>query len=875
MPLLSTLKSILRAPLKSDELDHDLDEELQSYLDLLIEEKIQAGMDPEQARRQALIELGGAEQVKATVRETRHGAAIDMFVHEVRFALRMLRRSPGFAAVFIVTLAIGIGANTALFSTIKALLLSQLPYEEPDRLVASVKTYEGRDAGPVSRLDFLDYRRLSKSFDGFSTLSPSMRVTMTGGERAEAVGAVYATWDLFPTLGVRPALGRNFSESEQDLAGANVVVIGHDLWQRRFGGSEQAIGASLHLDGMTYEVVGVMPPGFRFMFDTDLWIVIDRDCPIDEQRDSHSLWAVGRLKKGVSLEQAQGDVDAVAAILENEYPETNKEKGLRLYPLRDYMVAHLRASLNLLIATTGLLLLIACINVAGLQLARGQRRVSEMAMRSALGASRGRLIRQLLTESVILTMVAGLVGIVVAYLFHSFLLRLLPMGDPGVPVPRIDGSVLLFALAISVVTGLVVGIVPAMRGTSLQVWEKLETSTRTSESKSGTRLRTVLVVVQVALSAGLLIGCGLLIRSMVNLASVNLGFETVNVIGGTYSIPTDDQTTTAERVETFTSLIDEIKALPGVTDAAAITKMPIASRGTDWPIWHATEPRPEPRDSLMGLTRAATHGYFSTIGIPLLRGRDFAATDAEGTAPVVIISEALAQDLFPDKSPLGQMVKLGWFDYAFEVVGIVGNAKINGVRSDFDEAIYLSSGQYGPSFQWLVIRTEGNPDLLAGQIRDLVEKKDRNAILGDLVTMKTLVHDDLTGFQVVMLALGLLSVVAMLLTAVGLYGVLAYHVSERTNEFGIRTALGAVPINLTGLIMKKGLAMVGIGLVFGFIGASLSSRLIQQLLFGIEPLDPIAYVGGALFFGAVAVVACLVPARRAARVNPVAALRSD
>ena len=873
MPFLSTLRSIFRTPLKGEELEHELDEELQSYLDLLIEEKIRAGMDPAQARRQAMIELGGTEQVKATVRETSHGAAIDMLFHDVRFALRMLRRSPGFAAVFIVTLAIGIGANTALFSTVRALLLSQLPYEEPDRLVASVKTYDGRDAGPVSRLDFLDYRRLSKSFDGFSTLSPSMRVTMTGGERADAVGAVYATWDLFLTLGVRPALGRNFSESEEDLAGANVVVIGHDLWQRRFGGSEQAIGSSIHLDGMTFEVVGVMPPGFRFMFDTDLWIVIDRDCPIDEQRDSHSLWAVGRLKKGVSLEQAQGDVDAVAAILENEFPETNKEKGLRLYPLRDYMVAHLRASLNLLIATTGLLLLIACINVAGLQLARGQRRVSEMAMRSALGASRRRLIRQLLTESVILTMVAGLVGIVVAYLFHSFLLRLLPMGDPGVPVPRIDGSVLLFALAVSVITGLVVGIVPAMRGTSLQVWEKLETSARTSEGKGGTRLRTVLVVVQVAMSAGLLIGCGLLIRSMVNLASVNLGFETVNVIGGTYSIPTNDQTTTAVRVESFTSLIDEIKALPGVRNAAAITKMPIASRGTDWPIWHAAEPRPEPRDSLMGLTRAATPGYFSTIGIPLLRGRDFAATDAEGAVPVVIISEALAQDLFPDQSPLGQMVKLGWFDYAFEVVGVVGNAKINGVRSDFDEAIYLSSGQHGPSFQWLVIRTEGNPDLLAGQIRDLVEEKDRNAILGDLVTMKTLVHDDLTGFQVVMLALGLLSVVAMLLTAVGLYGVLAYHVSERTNEFGIRTALGAVPINLTGLIMKKGLAMVGIGLVFGFIGASLSSRLIQQLLFEIEPLDPIAYVGGALFFGAVAVVACFVPARLAARVNPVAALR--
>ncbi len=875
MPFLSTLKSILRTPFKGEELDRDLDEELQSYLDLLIEEKTHAGMDHAEARRQALIEIGGAEQVKAGVREARHGAALDILLHDIRFALRMLRRSPGFAAVIVITLAIGIGANTALFSTIKALLLSQLPYQEPDRLVASEKTYDGRDAGPISRLDFFDFRRLCGSFDGFCTLSPSMRMTMTGGERSEAVGAVYTTWDLFPTLGVMPALGRNFTEGEEELSGANVVVIGHDLWQRRFGGSEQAIGASLYLEGTTFEVIGVMPLGFRFLYDTDLWIVIDRDCPIDAQRDSHSLRAVGRLKTGVSLEQAQSEIDAVAAVLENEYPETNAKKGLRLYPLRDYMVAHVRPSLNLLIATTGLLLLIACINVAGLQLARGQRRVSEMAMRSALGASRRRLIRQLLTESVILTMVAGLVGIVVAFLFHYLLLRLLPLGDPGVPIPTIDGTVLLFALAISVVTGLLVGIVPALRGTSRNVWQKLETSTRTSESKSGTRLRTILVVVQVAMSVGLMIGCGLLVRSMVNLASVNLGFETDNLIGGTYSFSSDDQTTTAERVGRFTSLIDKIKAHPGVSDAAAITKLPIASRGTDWPIWHASETRPEPRDSIMGLTRAATPGYFSTIGIPLLRGRDFAATDAEGSAPTVIISEALARDLFPDRDPLGQSVKLGWFDFAFEVIGVVGNAKINGVRSDFDQAIYLSSGQFGPPFQWLVIRTEGDPEVLAAGIRKLIEEKDRNAILGDLVTMEALVDEDLTGFRVVMLALGLLSVVAMLLTAVGLYGVLAYHVSERRNEFGIRTALGAVPVDLTSLIMKKGLVMVGVGLAFGFVGASLSSRLIQRLLFEIEPLDPIAYIGGAAFFGAIAVIACLVPAWRAARINPVAALRSE
>jgi putative ABC transport system permease protein len=875
MPVLSTLKSTAQTLFRSQELDRELDEELQSYLDMLIEEKILAGTDPVQARRQALIELGGNEQVKASVREARHGAVLDSLLNDIRFALRMIRRSPGYAAIVVVTLAIGIGANTALFSTIKALLLSQLPYHEPERLVAASKTYDGIDQGPVSRLDFIDYRRLSHSFDGFCALASAGPIVLSGADRAEAVAGMYVSWNLFQTLGESPIRGRFFTESEEDLTGARLIMISHDLWQGRFGGSEKAIGSSLHLDGVPYQVVGVMRPGFRFLREADVWILIDRGCPVDAERDSHSMTAVGRLKRGVSIRQAQSDVDAAATVLEQEYPDTNTGKGLHLYDLREYMVAHVRPSLNLLMATTGLLLVIACINVAGLQLARGQRRLSELAMRSALGASRRRLIRQLLTESVILTVVAGLFGIGVAFLFHNLLLRLLPPGDPGVPVPTIDGSVLLFALLISVATGVVVGIVPAVRGTSLNVWQKLETSIRSTEAKRSTRLRAAMVVVQVAMSVVLLIGCGLLIRSMVNLTSVELGFDSEGIIGGPYSIQGGDDSTSTERVARFAAVIEGIRTLPGVTNVAAVTKMPIASTTTDWPIWRAEDPRPEPNDSLMALARAATPGYFETIGIPLLRGRDFADADSEGAAPVVIISAAVARDLFADHDPIGRAVKLGWMESPFEVVGIVGNARIDGVRSDFEQAMYLPSAMFGPSFQWLVVRSDGDPALLEEPIRKLVEGMDRNSVLGELVTMESLVDEDLSGFRVVSLALGLLSVVALLLTAVGLYGVLAYHVSQRTNEIGIRFALGASPIKVTGLVMKKGLSMMGIGLALGLLGASMSSRLIQNLLFEIEPLDPIAYLSGALFFAAVAAVACLVPAWRAAGVNPVTALRSE
>jgi predicted permease len=875
MPFLSTLRSILRAPFRGEDLDRELDEELESYLHLLIDEKIRAGMDPEHARREALIELGGAEQVKANVRETRHGAVLDTLINDTRFAFRTLRKSPGFAAVFVMTLAIGIGANTALFSTIKALLLSPLPYEDPDRLVASVKTYDGNEAGPVSRLDFLDYRRLCQSFENFCAVSFGARFAVTGGDRAEEIPGLWVSWDLFPMLGVSPILGRGFSKSDEEMAGARIVIISNDLWLRRFGGGEDVVGRSLLVNGEAHEVVGVMPQGFRFLRDADAWLVIDRDCPIDAQRDAHSFTAVGRLKNGTSFEQAQSDVDSVAAALAQGYPDTNTGKGLKLYDLREYMVAHVRPSLNLLVATTALLLLIACINVAGLQLARGQRRLSEMAMRSALGANRGRLIRQLLTESVILTLVAGAVGIAVAYLFHHLLLRLLPQGDPGVPIPTIDAAVMLFAVAISVATGLIVGIVPALRGTSINVWQKLETSTRSTEGRGGTRLRSALVVLQVAMSVVLLIGCVLLIRSMVNLVSVDLGYDTDSVLSATYVIQADDESTVAERVSRIANVIEEIESLPGITSAAAITKLPIASTGTDWPIWLASEPRPEPNESKMALARVATSGYFSTIGIPLLRGRDFTEADVEGATPAVIISEAVAQDLFPDREPIGQMVKLGWFDFAFEVIGVVGNAKINGIRSQFDEAMYLCSSQFGPSYQWLVVRTEQDPHLLVEPIRTLVEGLDASAVMGDLVTMSEIVDGNLSGIKVVSMALALLSLIALLLTAVGLYGVLAYNVSQRTNEIGIRFALGASPTDVTALIVKNGLVMVGAGIVLGFLGASLSTRLIENLVFEIEPLDPVAYLGGAVFFATVAATACLLPALRATRVDPATALHAE
>jgi len=498
-----------------------------------------------------------------------------------------------------------------------------------------------------------------------------------------------------------------------------------------------------------------------------------------------------------------------------------------------------------------------------------------MAMRAALGASRRRLIHQLTTESVVLTLLAGLVGVAVAFLIQRLLLRLLPMGDPGVPLPSIDGGVLLFALLISVVTGLAVGILPALRATSFHIWQQIDSSNRTSEGKRSARLRTTMVVAQVAISVALLIGCGLLVRSMAKLSTVDLGFDPENVMCATIGLQTTNYPTPTERTAFFASLNEEIEALPFVESAASVSHFPIAWTGTDWPIWHAAQPRPEPRDSEMALARMASPGYLRTIGIPLLRGRDIAASDREDSAKVVVISKAVAESMFPDEDPIGRMVKLGWSDDAFEIVGVVGNAKLNGVRSDFDWAMYLASGQTMLMEFWLVVRSDGDPSVLIEPVRRILRAKDPNAVLGDLRTMTSIVENDLTGFRVVMLALSLLAAVAILLTSVGLFGVLSYNVSERTNEFGIRSALGASSGEIIRLIMVKGLLMVGAGLALGFVGAVAGSNLIRTLLYETAALDPATFIFAAVFLGSVALIACLVPAWRAGRINPVEALRRE
>jgi len=875
MSPLRRVRSTLRSLFRKQKLDRDLDAELHSYEDLLTEQKVGEGMDPAQARRAARLEMGGIEQVKERVRERRVGAAVDALAQDIRFGFRSLRNNAGLTGVAVLILALGIGANTTLFSTVSAAILGGLPYEDSGRLVAGWKTRDGVESGPVSRVDYFDYREAA-SFEQLALIgSGGTQGTVTGGAETELIDMGYASWNLFPALGVNPILGRGFLPEEEEAGDARVIVISYRLWQDRYGGSSNALGTALHIDSIPFTIVGVLPARFEFLFDADVWGLIDRDGPWDWARDSHSHWVVGRLADGATLEQAQSELDAISSGLGELYPDTNAGKGLGIIGLQEFMVYGVRSSLLMLMGTTALVLLIACSNVAGLLLARGQQRTSEIAMRAALGASRGRLVRQLLTESVILTTIAGALGVWVAYLSLDMIGRVLPMGDLGVQPPAIDAGVLLFAVGVSIATGLAVGVVPALVGTSVQPSNQLRAGAQQTEGVRGMRLRGGLVVVQVAVSIVLLIGAGLLVRSLVQMASVDLGFDANNLLAAGVRFQADDYPESPQLVAVFDSLLEEVEALPGVTSASVINKLPILSPWQDWAIWPAEQERPLPGEQFMAMARWASPDYFETARIPLVSGRSIEDGDVIGTPWVVVVSESAARTLYLDEDPIGMMVGIGWYEQTFEIVGVVGDVRPNTVARGLEPVMYMASRQTGTTWQHLVARSDGDPSLLIGPIRDRLRAIDPTAVLIDPIAMSTVVDDSLAGFRVVMLSLGGFAAVALLLAAIGLYGVLAYNVSQRVHEIGIRLAMGAGRADVIGMVLRRGLAMVGFGLLLGVAGAIPVMMLLRQLLFETEALEPAIYVAAVTTLGLAAMFACLLPAWRATRVDVVEVLKRE
>jgi putative ABC transport system permease protein len=793
-------------------------------------------------------------------------------------ALRMIVTRPGFSAIVVLTLAVGIGATTAMFGIIQAALLSHLPFEEPDRLVMGRATFDGEVNPWVSGYDYYDYRDQSESFESLAAFMFGGRFTVLGPTEPERVETAVGTWDLFPTLRVKPAAGRLFTAEEGVKGRAAVVLISYRYWQQRFGGATVAVGSTLVMNGSPYTVVGVLPAGFYFMDDADIWRLTYRDGPGANARRWHNLLLVGRLKPGVTVQQAQAEVDVISRNLQQQYPGTNEGKALLVTPLHDALIENVRTSLLLLMGAVSLVLLLACANVAGLLLVRGQARLTEIAIRSAMGASRKRLVRQLLTESTLLAFLAGGVGVALAVGFQSLFLRLLPMGQLGITRPGLDRSIVVFSVAVSFATGVVFGLVPALQGTIVNLSQQLTSGARTTWSRGHALLRSGLVVGQVAVSVILLIGAGLLIQSLSRQMNVDLGFDPTNVLTATITLPENDYPKPEQRIAFFESLVEQVEGLPGVRSASIVNRLPIRQRSGNIYVY------PEgamPEETQGDMSRSADFryvlpGYLRTMGIPLLAGRDIARTDVDNAPRAMLISESLAELFFGERNPLGQrlVVDMGNEMVPHEIVGIVGNARLSRVTSQPFHAMYMSYYQVPDSTMRLAIKTDTNASASTEPLRKLLYAKDRNIPLAEPATMAAILDDAVSDYRVITATFGLFSTVALLLAMVGLYGVLAYYVSQHHHEIGVRMALGAAPRQVARSILSRGMSLVVIGLAIGLVGSYVAGQLIQQLLFGVEPTDGLTYLLVASMSALVAMVACLLPAWRAIRVDPVSSLHS-
>jgi len=785
----------------------------------------------------------------------------------------MMRREPGFALVAVMILALGIGATSALYSLVDR----QLPFEEPDRLVMGMKTIQGRPANWISRVDYYDFHDRNRSFRELALVTDfTQSLTETSGDEPVLLTTAFATWNLLPLLGIEPVQGRGF-RSEDAVPGAErVVLASYRLWMEQFGGEADQIGRTLTLNGSPCTVIGVLPRDFHFLVEADLWWLVNREGPWDPGRGSHSHMMIGRLLPGITMEQAGQDLSAIAAELSKQYPETNDEKGVFLRPLRSSLMSDARPVLLTLLAATVLVLLIACGNVAGLMLARGQVKLPELSIRSALGATRLRLIRQQMTESLFIAGLAGLLGVVIARMLLDLLLSLLPGGLVGLDPPTINGGVVLFAIGVSIVTGIFTGLVPAVRSSVANLVDRMNTGTRVSESARSTRLRSTFVVAQVTFSVVLLVAAGLLINNLIGLARIDIGFDPDDLFTCGIQISPLEYQTAEERIGFFDDLLERVRALPGVENATVANKVPAVDPYQDWGVHATSRPPTRPVDGITALARWAPPGYFETIRMPLLRGRDFEPTDRGEAAQVIILSDDTARNLFPDTDPIGHLVTVQFLDPdVFRVIGIVGDGHLNGIRNEPYRAMYMPLARQPSSGMRLIVRVERDAIGLTDPIRSIVRDMDRMVPLAYPTTVEAAIDRQLGGFWIAIIAMSLFAVLALVLTAIGLYGVLAYHVRRRASEIGLRVCLGATGRNIIAGVLQQGFLLAGIGITLGIAGALAAEQLLSTILSRTDAIGITAYLGALLLFAIVAFVACLVPALRTLRIDPVKALRIE
>jgi putative ABC transport system permease protein len=814
---------------------------------------------------------------------------METLIQDIKFGLRMLLKSPSMSIVATIALALGIGANTAIFSVVNAVLLRPLPYPNPDSLVELYETnlQRGTVRGSHSYPNFFDIRSQNTVFERVSTYR-SADFIMTGrGEPVRLQGAV-VTADLFPLLGVAPSLGRTFVPDEDKPSDTGrVVVLSHRLFQNRFAGDPAILNQRLTFDGVSFTVVGVMPPSFEFPIQNEpveLWTTIAGDSfgsePITDQRGAHFLRAIGRLKPNVTPEQAQGELNTIAARLEQQYPDTNTRRGLRLESALMALVGDVRPVLFILLGAVACVLLIACANVANLLLARATSRHKEMAVRAALGASRMRVIRQLLTESVLLSLVGGAVGLLLAVWWSDLLVALGKEDIPRAVQVGIDWRVLGFTLGVSIVTGVIFGLAPAFHSSKTDLVESLKDGGRgTSEGARRSRMRSILAVGELAVAVVLLVVAGLLIKSLWRLQNVNSGLQPENVMTFNVALP-ETRYKTDRQAPFFSDLKTRLESSPGVQSASSIVPLPLS--GDRFVISFQIEGREvSPKDEPSADFFIAGVGYFRTMGIPVIKGRDFEQRDQHGSPPVAIVTEEFAQQYFPNEDPIGKRMQPGISTYdnedspMREIVGVVGDIRNRTLNTEPKPAYYVPQTQVPFSGMAVVVKTTNEPRSLISGMTKEVAAMDADLPLFGVKTMGEYLSSSVAGPRFNTTLLSIFAGVALVLTLVGLYGVMSYSVAQRTNEIGIRLALGAQTRDVLLMIVKQGSILILLGLTIGLVGAFVATRLIESLLFGVTTKDPFTFAAAAVLLALVALLACYIPAWRATKVDPLRALRYE
>jgi len=877
---LTQFRLALRSVFLRKRVDQELDEELQYHLERQIKEGLNMGLTPEEARYAASRAMGAIAKSKEECRDMRHVNFLDDLLRDLRYAGRNLRRSPGFAALAILIMALGIGANTAVFSVVNAVLLKPLSYRDPDRIATLsnfLRTGEAATAlsKQISIPDFQDWHDQSSSFEAMAFYS-SREAAVMPGSTAEYARVARVSPEFLHVFAVEPILGRSFTAEEMKPGSGGALIISYAYWQSRFGGDPRALGQTVRVYG-SRPITGVLPPGFRFPNNSDLWVPANV-FNLNEPRSAQNYLAVARLKPDVSLEEAQTELTSIARRLEQQYAESNKGRSVAVMGMRDEMVGDVRLTLYLLLGAVSVVLLIACANTATLLLGKATARTREVAVRAAIGASQGRIVRQLVTESLLLAFLAGALGLLLAYGGSKALVTLAPADLPRLDETGIDRWVLAFTLCTSLITSLLFGLVPALHASRIDLNEALKQGATRSVIGGGmVRMRGVLVVAEIALAVVLLSGAGVLIKSFVALHNVTLGFRPENVLVMRATVPAPPGVASQEPSQFFKDVLSQIATLPGVLAAGATMAPPgyVDSTGG-----YFVDHMPEQLDLAAApsvVLSIVAPGTFAALGIPLKSGRDFSESDTLDRPFVATVNEALVRKSFPNQNPLGRTIFCPFDSLkGMTIIGVVGDVRQRGPARESMPECYMTYRQhaFNGSTLSLVVRTVGDPNALAETVRRLARERSPDVPV-KFTTMEAMLSENVAAPRFRTLLFGIFAALAVLLAMAGVYGVMAYSVGQRSNEIGVRIALGAGTGSVLRLILGQGVALAGLGLALGLAGAIAGTRLLRTMLFQVRPNDPVVYLAVVILLGVVALLASYVPAKRASKIDPLTALRQE